>query len=113
MTDHTNPTPPQNPEQPNPQPPPTKEENPNPTPPNPTPPEKTTSTPPPFQIPKLIRISSICTILGLLCTSTFLLIGFNPWTMGLGFFLGVPFLALAILFYLIAVLQDLHKQGVL
>lgn len=52
-------------------------------------------------------------ITGLLCVLLFLWFGFGAWTMGLGTFVGIPLLGLAILLYLSAVAADLKKRGAL
>jgi hypothetical protein len=50
-------------------------------------------------------------IAGLICVLLFLWYGFGAWTMGLGTFVGIPLLGLAILLYLSAVATDLKKRG--
>jgi hypothetical protein len=52
-------------------------------------------------------------LLGLLGVLLYLWEGFGPWTMGFGFFIGAPFLLLALIFYVIAVIQDLRRRRVL
>jgi hypothetical protein len=52
-------------------------------------------------------------LLGLLGVLFYLWQGFGPWTMGIGFFVGAPLLALSLIFYLIAVIQDLRRRRVL
>lgn len=52
-------------------------------------------------------------IAGLLCVLLFLWYGFGAWSMGLGTFIGIPLLGLAILLYLGAVAADLKKRGAL
>jgi len=40
----------------------------------------------------------------------FLWYGFGAWTMGLGTFIGIPLLGLAVLLYLSAVVADLKRR---
>lgn len=50
-------------------------------------------------------------IAGLVCVLLFLWYGFEAWTMGLGTFVGIPLLGLAILLYLGAVATELKQRG--
>lgn len=54
-----------------------------------------------------------CAIAGLLCVLLFLWYGFGAWTMGLGTFVGIPLLVLAVLLYITAVITDLKTRGAL
>lgn len=49
-------------------------------------------------------------IAGLVCVLLFLWYGFEAWTMGLGTFVGIPLLGLAILLYLGAVATELKQR---
>ena len=62
-------------------------------------------------VQRLIRIAVIFAIIGLACVSFFILIGFQPLSVGLGIMLGIPLLLLALLCYCIAVVLDLRTQG--
>ena len=50
-------------------------------------------------------------IAGLVCVLLFLWYGFGAWTMGLGTFVGIPLLGLAVLLYLGAVVTELKQRG--
>ena len=54
-----------------------------------------------------------CAIVGLTCVLLFLWYGFGAWTMGLGTFVGIPLLVLAVLLYISAVVTDLKTRGAL
>jgi len=54
-----------------------------------------------------------CALAGLVCVLLFLWYGFGAWTMGLGTFVGIPLLILAVLLYISAVVTDLKKRGAL
>ncbi len=62
---------------------------------------------------RLIYIAVNCTILGLICVLLFLWHGIGAWSMGLGMFIGIPLLVLAVLIYLVAVARDLKRRGAL
>ncbi len=55
----------------------------------------------------------VCEFAGLICVLYYLLSGFGPATMGIGFFIGAPLLMLALVLYLIAVVRDLRRRQVL
>ena len=61
----------------------------------------------------LVRIAVLCALTGLLLIFVFLWRGFQAWSIGLGVFVGVPLLGVAIMFYIIAVVQDLRDHDVL
>jgi len=61
----------------------------------------------------LVRIAVVCALIGLFCVWLFLWIGFAPWSVGLGVFLGTPLLVAAVVLYIIAVMRDLRQRGVL
>ncbi len=61
----------------------------------------------------LVRIAVVCALIGLLCVWLFLWIGFAPWSVGLGVFLGAPLLVAAVVLYIIAVMRDLRQRGAL
>ncbi len=54
-----------------------------------------------------------CALVGLLCVFLFLWHGFGAWSMGLGNFVGIPLIVLAVLLYLSAVAFDLKRRGAL
>ena len=54
-----------------------------------------------------------CAIAGLACVLLFLWNGFGAWTIGLGTFVGMPLLMLAVLLYIGAVVTDLKTRGAL
>ncbi len=61
----------------------------------------------------LVRIAVVSALIGLFCVLLFLWIGFAPWSVGLGVFLGAPLLVVAVALYIIAVMRDLRQRGVL
>ena len=50
---------------------------------------------------------------GLVCVLLFLWHGMGAWSMGLGMFVGMPLLVIAILLYGVAVARDLKRRGAL
>ncbi len=54
-----------------------------------------------------------CALVGLLCVLLFLWHGFGAWSMGLGTFIGIPLVVVAVLLYLSAVAFDLKRRGAL
>ena len=54
-----------------------------------------------------------CAIAGMTCVLLFLWNGFGAWTIGLGTFVGIPLLGLAVLLYIGAVVTDLKTRGAL
>ena len=61
----------------------------------------------------LLRTSVILALLGMLCVLVYLWRGFEAFTIGLGIFVGVPLLLVAMLLYVITVVSDLRQRGVL
>ena len=61
----------------------------------------------------LARTAVVLALLGLLAILLFLARGFSPWSVGVGAFLGMPLLLLAMVFYLAAAFRDLRRQGLL
>ena len=55
----------------------------------------------------------IYTIVGLLCVTCYLWQGFGVWSFGIGILLGVPILIIGMGLYLVAVLRDLRRHGIL
>lgn len=54
-----------------------------------------------------------CALAGLACILLFLWNGFGAWSMGLGTFIGIPLLLIAIVLYVSAVAFDLKRRGAL
>ena len=54
-----------------------------------------------------------CAIVGLCCILLFLWKGFGAWSMGLGMFVGMPLLLVAVLIYIFSVARDLKQRGAL
>lgn len=61
----------------------------------------------------LARAAVVLALLGLLGVLLFLAHGFSPWSVGLGAFLGMPLLLLAMALYLAAAFRDLRRHGLL
>lgn len=64
-------------------------------------------------INQLIRASVILGCIGLFCILLFLIWGFEAWSVGVGMFLGMPVLFVAVVLYVIAVVRDLKKHEVI
>jgi hypothetical protein len=62
-------------------------------------------------VQRQLTLAVYCAIVGLACVLLFLWHGFGAWSMGLGTFVGIPLLGLAVLLYLGAVATDLRKRG--
>jgi hypothetical protein len=62
-------------------------------------------------VTKQLTLAVNCAIAGLACVLLFLWHGFGAWTMGLGTFVGIPLLMLAVLLYISAVVTDLKTRG--
>ena len=60
-----------------------------------------------------VRPAVVFALLGLLCIFIFLARGFNPWSLGIALFLGVPLLLVGLGLYVVAVVRDLRRHGVL
>jgi hypothetical protein len=54
-----------------------------------------------------------CAGVGLCCILLFLWKGFGAWSMGLGMFVGMPLLLVAVLIYIFSVARDLKQRGAL
>lgn len=63
-------------------------------------------------MPKLIKASLVCALVGLFCTLP-CLVRTTPGTMVLFFMAGIPLFAAAFMVYLFAVIQDLRSHKVL
>lgn len=64
------------------------------------------------KINKLIRIAVILGSIGLACLLIYLVVGFQPWSVGVGIFLGFPLLTVALVIYIVAVVKDLKRHEV-
>jgi hypothetical protein len=64
-------------------------------------------------VTRQLMLAVNCAIVGLTCVLLFLWFGFGAWTMGLGTFVGIPLLMLAVLLYISAVVTDLKTRGAL
>lgn len=64
-------------------------------------------------VTRQLALAVNCAIAGLACVLLFLWYGFGAWTMGLGTFVGIPLLMLAVLLYISAVVTDLKRRGAL
>jgi hypothetical protein len=62
---------------------------------------------------RLISIAVDIALVGLACVYLFLWHGLGAWSMGLGMFIGMPLLLIAILLYGVAVARDLKRRGAL
>jgi len=62
---------------------------------------------------RLINIAVDIAMVGLVCVYLFLWHGLGAWSMGLGMFIGMPLLLIAILIYGVAVARDLKRRGAL
>ena len=61
----------------------------------------------------LLSLAVNCAVVGLGCILLFLLKGFGAWSMGLGMFVGMPLLLVAVLLYVFSVARDLKQRGAL
>ena len=64
-------------------------------------------------VTRLIGIAVDIALVGLVCVYLFLWHGLGAWSMGLGMFIGMPLLLIAILLYVIAVARDMKRRGAL
>ena len=64
-------------------------------------------------VTRLTSIAVNVALVGLVCVLLFLWNGMGAWSMGLGMFVGMPLLAIALLLYLVAVARDLKRRGAL
>lgn len=61
----------------------------------------------------LLRLAIGCTIVGLLCVTLYLWQGFGVWSFGIGILFGIPILVVGMGLYLLAVIRDLRRHGIL
>jgi len=71
------------------------------------------STETPAWVRRQLDLAVNCALAGLVCILLFLWNGFGAWSMGLGTFIGIPLLLLAIVLYVSAVAFDLKRRGAL
>jgi len=64
-------------------------------------------------VTRLIGIAVDLALVGLVCVYLFLWHGLGAWSMGLGMFIGMPLLLIAILLYVVAVARDMKRRGAL
>jgi hypothetical protein len=64
-------------------------------------------------VTRLIGIAVDIALVGLVCVYLFLWHGLGAWSMGLGMFIGMPLLLIAILLYVVAVARDMKRRGAL
>jgi len=64
-------------------------------------------------VTRLIGIAVDIAMVGLVCVYLFLWHGLGAWSMGLGMFIGMPLLLIAILLYVVAVARDMKRRGAL
>ena len=60
---------------------------------------------------RIVRLAVRLAAVGLLGVLPLLGSGFSPLTMGIGMFVGFPCLVLAMLVYVVVVVQDLRRHG--
>jgi hypothetical protein len=61
----------------------------------------------------LLRPAIGCTTVGLLCVAFYLWQGFSVWSFGVGILFGIPTLVVGMGLYLLAVIHDLRRHGIL
>ena len=64
-------------------------------------------------VTRLISLAVNFAIVGLVYLLLFLWHGLGAWSMGLGMFVGMPLLLIALLFYVVAVARDMKRRGAL
>ena len=64
-------------------------------------------------VTRLTRLAVNFALIGLVCVLLFLWHGMGAWSMGLGMFIGMPLLLIAILLYVVAVARDMKRRGAL
>lgn len=64
-------------------------------------------------VSRQLMLAVKCAIVGLSCILLFLWNEFGAWTIGLGTFVGIPLLVIAVLLYLGAVITDLKTRNAL
>ena len=57
-----------------------------------------------------VSVAMLLALVGLSSATVYLVLGFSEWTMGVGFWIGMPCLFLADVIYLVVVLRDLHQR---
>jgi hypothetical protein len=62
-------------------------------------------------VQRQLTLAVYSALAGLVCVLLFLWYGFGAWTMGLGTFVGIPLLGLAVLLYVGAVVTELKQRG--
>ncbi len=67
----------------------------------------------PQVVDKLVRTAILCTMAGMILILTFLVFGFQAWSVGLGMFLGMPVMLFGVGLYVVAVFRDLKNRNVL
>lgn len=64
-------------------------------------------------VTRLIGTAVNFALVGLICVLLFLWHGMGAWSMGLGMFVGMPLLVIALLLYVVAVARDMKRRGAL
>ena len=64
-------------------------------------------------VTRLTSLAVNFALVGLVCVLLFLWHGMGAWSMGLGMFVGMPLIGIAVLLYLTAVSRDLKRRGAL
>lgn len=64
-------------------------------------------------VTRLIGSAVNIAIVGLICVLLFLWNGMGAWSMGLGMFVGMPLLIIALMLYVVAVARDMKRRGAL
>ncbi|MGP0594338.1 hypothetical protein ACTRXD_17615 [Nitrospira sp. T9] len=64
-------------------------------------------------VTRLIGTAVNFALVGLVCVLLFLWHGMGAWSMGLGMFVGMPLLVIALLLYVVAVARDMKRRGAL
>ncbi|MDH4193196.1 MAG: hypothetical protein OEY80_08485 [Nitrospirota bacterium] len=64
-------------------------------------------------VTRLISLAVNFAIVGLVYLLLFLWHGLGAWSMGLGMFVGMPLLLIALLLYVVAVARDMKRRGAL
>lgn len=64
-------------------------------------------------VTRLIGTAVNIALVGLVCVLLFLWHGMGAWSMGLGMFVGMPLLLIALILYVVAVARDMKRRGAL
>jgi hypothetical protein len=64
-------------------------------------------------VTRLIGTAVNFALVGLVCVLLFLWHGMGAWSMGLGMFVGMPLLVIALFLYVVAVARDMKRRGAL